>query len=107
MPYLRCYSCEEEAGRESEFHTTDPPLMHIPTPLLPRTVFGLTASKVLTASIASMLALVEFQPEAKAADGTWVLNNNPTAPATNNWSEAANWFNGTVADGADGTAFFV
>lgn len=36
---------------------------------------------------------------AGAADGTWTLNNN------GNWSTPGNWSGGTVADGADSTAF--
>jgi autotransporter-associated beta strand protein len=38
---------------------------------------------------------------ARAVDGTWNTN------ASGNWSLAANWASGTIADGTDGTANFV
>ncbi|MGV3533352.1 MAG: hypothetical protein ACO1QR_13375, partial [Chthoniobacteraceae bacterium] len=70
-----------------------------PTPLFRR-------NAPLAASIASVL-FVTAVPTTQAADGTWIRGTNATAPATQNWSDASNWFEGVIADGIDADAFLV
>jgi len=60
--------------------------------------------KILSASATALLssAWLALAPQASAVDGTWIQ----AAGGTQQWGTAANWFNGTIADGVGANAIF-